>query len=301
MASQLYQPEWRDRSSIARKPMEEIAAFIKWTITYYKEMQWKDYDLWEGFLDDYCSFTLETFRNCDINTIKNIREHLRQNGVYVRKSRGIEVAKILLELLQENEPAKWPANDLPTATATGTSATQPTGTTLFVPYYKDTPPQIDNIVEQPQLTATATIPLRTQTPTPTTPQPPTTLATPMPKQAAPTVTQQQHYPRTSVASIPPQPAQQQYDLPQPTQQQHNFQQSVPAATALTLSPATTPTHPNTVTIDWEPDKGRPISTSTFFNYYNIGLTLEAEGSKGEDLFREDEGLPPKMYWCITGD
>ena len=79
--------------------MEEIAAFIKWTIIYYKEMQWKDYDLWEGFLDNYCSFTLETFQNCNINTTKNIHEHLRQNGVYVQKSRSIEVAKILFELL----------------------------------------------------------------------------------------------------------------------------------------------------------------------------------------------------------
>ena len=111
--------------------MEEIAAFIKWTITYYKEKEWKDYDLWEGFFDDYCSFTLETFRNCDINTIKDIREHLRQNGVYVRKSRSIEVVKILFELLQENEPAKQPANDLPTATAIKISATQPTGTSAI--------------------------------------------------------------------------------------------------------------------------------------------------------------------------
>ena len=118
--------------------MEEIAAFIKWTFTYYKEKQWKDYDLWEGFLDDYCSFTLEIFQNCDINTIKGIREYLRRNGVYVQKSRGTEVAKILLEFLQENEPAKWPANDLPTTT--GTPAIQPTSTTLFIPYYKDTPP-----------------------------------------------------------------------------------------------------------------------------------------------------------------
>jgi hypothetical protein len=57
----------------------------------------------------------------------------------------------------------------------------------------------------------------------------------------------------------------------------------------------------TATIDWEPDKGRSTSTSTFFNYHDMGLTLEAEANKGEDLFREDEGLPPKMYWCITGD
>ena len=104
--------------------MEEIAAFIKQTITYYKEMQWKDYDLWEGFLDDYCSFTFETFQNCDINTTKNIHKHLRQNGVYVRKSHSMEVAKILFELLQENKPAKWPVNDLPTTT--GTPANNPT-------------------------------------------------------------------------------------------------------------------------------------------------------------------------------
>ena len=57
--------------------MEEIAAFIKWTIIYYKEKEWKDYDLWEGFLDNYYSFTLETFQNYDINIIKDIREHLR--------------------------------------------------------------------------------------------------------------------------------------------------------------------------------------------------------------------------------
>ena len=39
----------------------------------------------------------------------------------------------------------------------------------------------------------------------------------------------------------------------------------------------------------------------FFNYYNIGLTLEVEANKGEDLFREDEGLLLKVYWCIIGD
>jgi hypothetical protein len=60
----------------------------------------------------------------------------------------MEVAKILFELLQENEPAKWPVNDLPTATATGMSATQPTGMTLVIPYCEDTPPQIDNTIEQ---------------------------------------------------------------------------------------------------------------------------------------------------------
>ena len=140
MALQLYQPEWRDCLTIAEKPMEEIAAFIKWTIIYYKEMQQKDYDLWEGFLNNYCSFTLKTFRNCNINTIKNIRKHLRQNGVYIRKSRSIEVTKILFKLLQENKPAKQLANDLPTATATGTSAIQPTGITLVIPYREDTPP-----------------------------------------------------------------------------------------------------------------------------------------------------------------
>ena len=86
--------------------MEEIAVFIKWTITYYKEKEWKDYNLWEGFLNNYCSFTLKTFQNCNINTIKDIHKYLRQNRVYIRKSRGIEVAKILFKLLQENEPAK---------------------------------------------------------------------------------------------------------------------------------------------------------------------------------------------------
>ena len=52
----------------------------------------------------------------------------------------MEVAKILFELLQENEPAKWLANDLPTATATGMSATQPTSMTLVIPYCEDMPP-----------------------------------------------------------------------------------------------------------------------------------------------------------------
>ena len=56
--------------------MKEITAFIKWTITYYKEKQWKDYDLWEGFFNNYYSFTLKTFWNCDINTTKDVREYL---------------------------------------------------------------------------------------------------------------------------------------------------------------------------------------------------------------------------------
>ena len=53
--------------------------------------------------------------------------------------------KILFKLLQENEPTKWPANNLPTTT--GTSTMQPTGTTLFIPHCEDTPSQI-NVIEQ---------------------------------------------------------------------------------------------------------------------------------------------------------
>ena len=75
-----------------------------------------------------------------------------------------------------------------------------------------------------------TTPLRTQIPTPTTPQLPITS---IPQQATPTITQQQDYHQTPAASVPPQPVQQQY----------NSQQSLPAATASTLPPATAPTPP----------------------------------------------------------
>jgi hypothetical protein len=486
MASQLYQPEWRDRSIIASKPTEEIAAFIKWTITYYKEKHWKDYDLWEGFLDDYCSFTLETFWNYDINTIKDIREHLRQNGVYVQKSRGIEVAKILFKLLQENEPAKWPANDLPQAITPATTApaaatptittpaiqstsTTPASTTpaVFATHRQDTLSQIDNITEETSQLNLQPQPIVTQDYS-------RQIAT-----LSKLYTDEMKYSGQKdnfdfkfevfqtycvQAGLPP-PA---YAIAinimlkdqalkyyfthlksEPVESvcvglKSNFEgdeykrdildewnsikltdstekalealldcmwhlqrglhmdlqndtmfynklltacRKIPACKPAVYRPAPTLTglisdlrsaittygtemtdafytdrryhktgesrggkgkcfvcgkkgcwstnHPKderswrirqyiteyeagdganisdsekptgsetwTATIDWEPDKGRPPSTSTFFNYHNEESTLEAEADKGEDLFREDEGLLPKAYYCMIWD
>ena len=459
MASQLYQPEWRDRLIIAGKPIEEIAAFIKWTITYYKEKEWKDYDLWEGFLDDYCSFTLKTFWNCDINTIKDIREHLRQNGVYVRKSCGMEVAKILFKLLQENEPAKWPANDLPTATGTsaiqptGTSAIQPTGTSAIQPTGTSAIQPTGTSAIQPTATEDYSRQIATLSKLYTdemkyngqkdnfdfkfevfqtycvqagVPQAAYTIAINiMLKDQALKYyfTHLKNEPLESICirlkgnfegdeykrdildewngikltdgtekaldALIDRMWHLQRGLHKDLQNDTTFYnklltacRKIPACKPAVYRPASTLTglisdlrsaiatygtewsntfytnrryykadeskgkcfvcgkkgcwstnHPKdersrrirqyitdyeagddisdsekptgstawTATIDWEPDKGRSTLTSTFFNYHDMGLTLEAEANKGEDLFREDEGLLPKVYWCITGD
>jgi hypothetical protein len=80
---------------------EEINAYTKWRTAIYTKEKWRDNDLWLDFWEDFRTFTRKEFADCTKTTLKKLRDHLRANGVYVKKTRSVPIATGLADMLQE--------------------------------------------------------------------------------------------------------------------------------------------------------------------------------------------------------
>ena len=102
--------KWKQGTS---KPSEastkEIEQFIYWRIDKYKEFGWKNEDLSEAYASDFQHFTKDEFDRCSNDPIRRLRNVLRAQGVYIRKGRGINIARELTTVIQDDIP--WPEDD----------------------------------------------------------------------------------------------------------------------------------------------------------------------------------------------
>jgi hypothetical protein len=64
----------------------------------------------EDLVDYYAEdFTRDTFNICPSDLLKRLRDCLRENGIYVRKGRGVQIANELYKAVHEDSP--WPDDD----------------------------------------------------------------------------------------------------------------------------------------------------------------------------------------------
>ena len=87
----------------------DLNSFILWRIDVYKQKKWRDADLSEYYAEDFHNFTREHFEQCSKDTTRDLRDHLRQYGVYVRKGRGCPIAKELYAAMETE--LEWPEDD----------------------------------------------------------------------------------------------------------------------------------------------------------------------------------------------
>jgi len=87
----------------------DLNSFILSRIDVYRQKKWRDADLSEYYAEDFCNFTTEHFEQCDKDTIRDLRDHLRQHGVYVRKGRGCPIAKELHAAIETE--LEWPEDN----------------------------------------------------------------------------------------------------------------------------------------------------------------------------------------------
>jgi len=88
---------------------KQVGDYIQARINDYKEdgMNGDElFDMWKG---DFVSFTTTTFSKTKEAT-KALRDFLRANGVYIKKSRRL-IAEELFDTLQKHEPEIWPVNE----------------------------------------------------------------------------------------------------------------------------------------------------------------------------------------------
>ena len=103
--------KWKTGIDVTVTDIKEVKAFINWRLLIYKENGWKGFDLWESFVDDFESFTRDILNNLGKDRLKEIRDYLRENRVYIRKEARKSIADSLLRAIHEPTPSKWPADD----------------------------------------------------------------------------------------------------------------------------------------------------------------------------------------------
>jgi len=147
--------KWETRINVTATDITEVKAFIDWRLSIYKKKEWKRFDLWESFIDDFKSFTRDILDNFGKDRLKKIRDYLYANGIYVWKKARKSIADGLLGVIYKPTPSKWPTDD---------STNNPTPA---LPLLSTVPVQIIQPIAT--VTATAITPPRTQTSTLTTP------------------------------------------------------------------------------------------------------------------------------------
>ena len=76
----------------------------KWT-----EEEYSDKELQEVFKEDFKGQNKEVFQKANKDIVCDLRNHLQNWGVYVSRD-GTYIARVLTELLQEEQPAQWSEN-----------------------------------------------------------------------------------------------------------------------------------------------------------------------------------------------
>jgi hypothetical protein len=88
---------------------KQVGEYIQARINDYEEDDISGDDLFDMWKGDFVGFITTTFSKTKEAT-KALRDFLRANGVYIKKSRRL-IAEELFDTLQRHEPEIWPAND----------------------------------------------------------------------------------------------------------------------------------------------------------------------------------------------
>jgi len=87
---------------------EIINGYITCMLACYRTDNRKDEDLWQIFHEDFEGFTYEIFKIAHRVALRDLREQLVSQGVWVKGAKGsTSYAKVLQECLEEETPYEW--------------------------------------------------------------------------------------------------------------------------------------------------------------------------------------------------
>ena len=119
--------KWETGIDATVTDITEVKAFVNQRLLIYKENRWKEFNLWESFIDNFKSFIKDILNNLSKDRLKKIRDYLRENGVYIRKEARKSIADGLLGVIHEPTPLKWPTpSKWPTDDTTNDPTDDPT-------------------------------------------------------------------------------------------------------------------------------------------------------------------------------
>ena len=103
--------KWKTGINATATDIKEVEAFIDWRLLIYKKKGWKGFDLQESFVNNFKSFIRDILNNLGKDRLKEIRDYLRENRVYIRKEARKSITDGLLGVIHKPTPSKWPINE----------------------------------------------------------------------------------------------------------------------------------------------------------------------------------------------
>jgi hypothetical protein len=82
--------KWLD---VTKEPPVEsdLNGFISWRKDRYEDERYRDYNLWAAFVEDFEGFTETFFQIASKDYVRNLRDFLCANGVYVHRQDRISI------------------------------------------------------------------------------------------------------------------------------------------------------------------------------------------------------------------
>ncbi|KAI0993870.1 hypothetical protein K3495_g14314 [Podosphaera aphanis] len=80
-----------DRKNAEQATPKKTTDYILNAIDSYRELRWRDDNLWEVFREDFAEWVAEDFLMANKKAARVLRDHLRENGVWVPKRQGLSI------------------------------------------------------------------------------------------------------------------------------------------------------------------------------------------------------------------
>src|SRR6266700_7363332 len=92
-------PNWGNRITLTNETTtEDITNYIDFKINEYTKHNFKDKSLWESYQEDFENFKVQIFKNTDRSAIKELKQLLQHNRVWVFNKKSKSVPQALYDV-----------------------------------------------------------------------------------------------------------------------------------------------------------------------------------------------------------
>ena len=85
---------------------KNITNYINFKINEYTKRNFKDKSLWESYQEDFNNFKVQTFKDAHRSAIKELKQLLRRNGVWVFNKKSKSVPQVLYNVAHKDDPTE---------------------------------------------------------------------------------------------------------------------------------------------------------------------------------------------------
>jgi hypothetical protein len=108
----LIDKDWDDFTiDVPNATTEKVNGYILHQIIHYRSSFYTDYKLWECFREDFEDWTLNTWKLGSTRVVRELRDFLRRNGVYVIKN-GTLIANNIHNIITNPEEPTWTQEEI---------------------------------------------------------------------------------------------------------------------------------------------------------------------------------------------